>query len=156
MATARPELQAIVGRHGTQAGALIPILQDVQEEYGYLSADNLKAIAAALKLPSSKVFGVVTFYSQFHQKPRGRHVIRVCLGTACHVRGGETLLDTVSKQLGIGPGETTADLNFTLERVACLGACGLAPALMVNDTTYGRLTPRRVERLINNLRRKDG
>lgn len=122
-------------------GALIPVLQEAQEIYGYLPKEVMQRIAGELGLPFSKVFGVATFYAQFHLKPRGRNIIRVCQGTACHVRGAAKVFDTVSKKLGVGRNETTGDLRYTLETVACLGACGLAPVMMVNDDTHGRLTP---------------
>ena len=122
-------------------GALIPVLQKAQDIYGYLPQEVLETIARELNIPVANVFGVVTFYAQFHLNPRGKNIVRVCQGTACHVRGGTAILDAVSHHLDIKPGETTSDLNFTLETVACLGACGLAPVMMVNDHTHGRLTP---------------
>ena len=122
-------------------GALIPVLQKAQGVYGYLPKPVLETIAKELKLTTAEVFGVVTFYAQFHLNPRGKHIIRVCQGTACHVRGGAKILEAVSEHLKIKPGETTRDLEFTLETVACLGACGLAPVMMVDDNTHGRLTP---------------
>lgn len=122
-------------------GALIPVLQKAQSVYGYLPKPVLETIAKELKLTTAEVFGVVTFYAQFHLNPRGKHIIRVCQGTACHVRGGAKILEAVSEHLKIKPGETTRDLEFTLETVACLGACGLAPVMMVDDNTHGRLTP---------------
>ena len=122
-------------------GALIPVLQKAQGVYGYLPKPVLETIARELRLTTAEVFGVVTFYDQFHLNPRGKHIIRVCQGTACHVRGGAKILEAVSEHLKVKPGETTRDLEFTLETVACLGACGLAPVMMVNDQTHGRLTP---------------
>lgn len=122
-------------------GALIPVLQKAQGVYGYLPKPVLETIAKELKLTTAEVFGVVTFYAQFHLNPRGKHIIRVCQGTACHVRGGAKILEAVADHLKIKPGETTRDLEFTLETVACLGACGLAPVMMVDDNTHGRLTP---------------
>ena len=122
-------------------GALIPVLQKAQDIYGYLPQTVLETIARELRVPVAEVFGVVTFYAQFHLTPRGKNIIRVCQGTACHVRGGKNVLEAVCKHLDIAPGETTKDLNFTIETVACLGACGLAPVMMVNDETHGRLTP---------------
>ena len=121
-------------------GALIPVLQKAQEIYHYLPKVVMHRIARELSLPVSEVFGVATFYAQFHLMPRGRNIIRCCQGTACHVRGGKTVLQAVSDYLHIKPGETTKDLEYTLETVACLGACGLAPVMMVNDDTHGRLT----------------
>ena len=122
-------------------GALIPVLQKAQGVYGYLPKPVLETIAKELRLTTAEVFGVVTFYAQFHLNPRGKHIIRVCQGTARHVRGGAKILEAVSEHLKVKPGETTRDLEFTLETVACLGACGLAPVMMVDDNTHGRLTP---------------
>ncbi len=122
-------------------GALIPILQGAQAIYGYLPKEVLLRIARELKLPPSRVFGVATFYAQFHLQPRGRNIVRVCLGTACHVRGASKVFEGVQKELGIGDGETTEDLRYTLETVACLGCCGLSPVVMINDDTHGRLVP---------------
>ena len=122
-------------------GALIPVLQKAQGVYGYLPKPVLETIARELRLTTAEVFGVVTFYAQFHLNPRGKHIIRVCQGTACHVRGGANILEAVSEHLKVKPGETTRDLEFTLETVACLGACGLAPVMMVDDNTHGRLNP---------------
>lgn len=135
------KLEEILMRYQGQKGALIPVLQGAQAVFGYLPGDVLERISKAMKLPISQVYGVVTFYAQFHLKPRGRNVIRVCLGTACHVRGGAKILQTIQKELQIKDGETTPDLRYTLESVACIGACGLAPVIMVNDETHGRLTP---------------
>lgn len=139
-----PELKEILSRHAGEKGALIPILQEVQATYGYIPEDVIKEISLALDIPATSIYGVATFYAQFHLKPRGRHVVRVCQGTACHVRGGARILAEVQKQLGIKPGETTDDLRFTLEPVACLGCCGLAPAMMVDEDTHGRMTPDKV------------
>lgn len=131
-----------------QKGALIPVLQEAQNIYGYLPKEVLQRIAKELRLPFSKIFGVATFYAQFHLKPRGRNIIRVCLGTACHVRGGSKVFGSIREHLGVPGGETTGDLRYTLETVACLGACGLAPCMMVNDDTHGRLTPDRAAGLL--------
>ena len=122
-------------------GALIPVLQKAQGVYGYLPKPVLETIARELRLTTAEVFGVVTFYAQFHLNPRGKHIIRVCQGTACHVRVGAKILEAVSEHLKVKPGETTRDLEFTLETVACIGACGLAPVMMVDDNTHGRLNP---------------
>lgn len=130
-------------------GALIPLLQEAQEIYGYLPGEVMQKISEELKIPFSKTFGVATFYAQFHLQPRGRNIIRVCQGTACHVRGGARVLESVSEKLGVGKNETTEDLRYTLETVACLGACGLAPVMMVNDDTHGRLTPERAAEILD-------
>ncbi len=134
------QLAAILDKYEGQKGALIPILQEAQNVYGYLSKQVIKEIAKGTNTPESKVYGVVTFYSQFHLNPRGRNIIKVCQGTACHVRGGKAILDSLQDQLKVKAGQTTPDLRFTLETVACIGACGLAPVLMINDDTHGRLT----------------
>ncbi len=125
------------------------MLQKAQDIYGYLPKPVLETIATELGVPVSEVFGVVTFYAQFHLNPRGKNIIRACQGTACHVRGAGAVLDAIGKHLGIKPGETTRDLAFTLETVACLGACGLAPVIMVNDETHGRLTPAAVPEILD-------
>jgi len=141
-------LEPILVRHGRAPSGLIPIMQDIQAEFGYLPREAVEEAARWLKIPLSKAYGVITFYAQFHLKPRGKYVLRVCLGTACHVRGGQKVLEAVSKELGIAPGETTSDLRFTLERVACLGCCGLAPTMMVNDQTFARLNPQKVKEVL--------
>lgn len=134
------ELRPIFEKYSGKKGSLIPILQETQEKYGYLPKDAIKAIAKATGNPVSQVYGVVTFYSQFHLNPRGRNIIRVCQGTACHVRGGKKILEAIEEIIDIKPGTTTEDLRYTLETVACIGACGLAPVMMINDDTHGRLT----------------
>lgn len=124
-----------------QQGALIPLLQKTQSIFGYLPEPALERIAESLKLPLSQIYGVATFYSQFRLKPQGRHVVKVCQGTACHVRGAARIMERLQKELKVKSGETTEDLRFTVESVACLGACGLAPVMMVDDNAHGRLTP---------------
>ncbi len=135
------KVDAILAKYAGKQGSLIPILQEVQGMYNYLPKDVLEYVAEQTKIPVSEIYGVVTFYSLFHLNPRGRNIIRVCQGTACHVRGGKTILQKIEKELGIKAGETTPDLRFTLETVACIGACGLAPVMQINDDTHGRLTP---------------
>lgn len=135
------------GRAGAQ-GELIPALQKAQEIYGYLPEEVLKYIGARLSLPIAKVYGTATFYAQFRFAPAGRNVVRVCMGTACHVRGGDKVLEAIEKTLGIKAGETTADLRYTLELVACIGACGLAPVMAVNNKVHGRLTPEQVGKIL--------
>ncbi|MDP2870933.1 MAG: NADH-quinone oxidoreductase subunit NuoE [Bacillota bacterium] len=149
----RTALDRILAAHQGRSGALIPVLQETQETYGYLPRPALAIIARSLGMPVSRVYGVATFYAQFHLKPRGRHIVRVCLGTACHVRGGERILEQLSASLGVAPGDTTGDLLFTLEKVACLGACGLSPTMMVDQATYGRLTPRAALDVLERYRR---
>ncbi len=133
---------------GTGEGVLIPMLQQVQEVYGYLSQEVLAAVSKEVHIPLSRIYGVVTFYAQFYTTPRGRHTVRVCRGTACHVRGGKNVLRAVQEYLGIGEGETTPDFKFTFETVACLGACALSPVVLVDKNYYGKLTPGRVEHVL--------
>lgn len=140
----RRQIDEILARYAGRQGTLIPILQDVQNLYNYLPKDVLEYVAEKTGTPISEIYGVVTFYSLFHLNPRGRNIIRVCQGTACHVRGGKTILQALEKELGIKAGHTTSDLRFTLETVACIGACGLAPVMQVNEDTHGRLTPEKI------------
>jgi NADH-quinone oxidoreductase subunit E len=130
-------------------GGTIPVLQEVQKEFGYLPEEALIVVSREMKIQPSELYGVATFYAQFHLNPRGRHIIRVCRGTACHVRGSLTILDKVKKVLQVEENGTTEDLRFTLEPVACIGACGLAPVMMVDEDTHGRLTPDKVMQVIN-------
>jgi NADH-quinone oxidoreductase E subunit len=141
-------LDSVFEKHRGEEGALIPVLQEAQGIYGYLSQKVLVTIAERLHIPVSRVFGVVTFYAQFYTTPRGRNTVRVCRGTACHVRGGKNVLKAVQQALGIGEGETTSDFKFTFETVACLGACALSPVLLVNKNYYGKLTPAKVEKVL--------
>lgn len=146
------ELQAVFAKYRGQKGALIPVLQASQDIYGYLPREVMERIAKELRIPFSKVFGVATFYAQFHLKPRGENIIRVCLGTACHVRGGAKIFAKLKEELQIEDGETTKDLKFTLESVACIGACGLAPVMVINEDTHGRLTPEKVPEILDRYR----
>ncbi len=133
---------------------LIPLLQVVQAEHGYLCEEAMQRVGAHLKLPASKVYGVATFYNQFRFQPIGRHHVQICRGTACHVKGSLGLLETLERELGIKPGQTTRDRAFSLEVVACLGACGLSPVLCVNGEFHARMTPNKVRRLIESLRKE--
>jgi NADH-quinone oxidoreductase subunit E len=142
------QLMELLEHYRDYDGALIPVLQGAQDIYGYLPGEVLNKISQELNIPFSEVFGVVTFYSQFHLKPRGRNIIRVCLGTACHVRGGSKIFEGLKDILGVENGGTTEDLRFTLESVACIGACGLAPVIMINDDTHGRLSTDGLEAIL--------
>ncbi len=142
------QLEGVFEKYSNKKGALIPVLQAAQEIYGYLPKEVMVLVGERLKVPLNKVYGVATFYAQFHLKPRGRNIIRICLGTACHVRGGAKILEKIEEITGIKDGETTEDLRFTLEAVACIGACGLAPVMMINNDTHGRLTPDQVSKVI--------
>ena len=128
---------------------LIPMLQAMQKELGYLSEEGMAAIARHTGITESQVYGVATFYTQFYFAPRGKHEIKVCCGTACHVRGGTRILETLESQLKVKCGETTSDQNFSLERVACVGSCALAPVVMVDDDVYGRLESKKVRGVID-------
>ncbi len=133
-------LSEILTPYRGQRGALIPVLQKVQEELGYLPEEAITEIANFLGLGKSEVYGVASFYAQFRFERQGEHVVKVCQGTACHVRGGQRILDTVQQELGIQPGETTENYKFSLERVACFGSCALAPVMVVDKTVYARMT----------------
>ena len=145
------KLEGIFSRYGEQSGALIPVLQAAQEEFGYLPSAVLSAIADRLAVPLSQVYGVVTFYSQFYLSPRGRHVIRCCDGTACHVRGTPKIVEALENRLGIRAGQTTPDMAYTLEVVYCLGSCALAPVVVVDGTVMGGVTPERMLRVLAGL-----
>jgi len=145
----------IISKHKDHTGVLIPVLQEAQKEYGYLSEGIIEKIAGELKLPLSQVYGVVTFYSQFRLKPHGKHTIKVCMGTACHVSGAQEITGSIATKLGVETGGTTKDGKFTLEAVACLGCCGLAPVMMVDDETYGRLTSQKALKAVRQYKKKD-
>ena len=131
----------IIDRYQGEQGALIPALQAVQGHYGYIPEEAVPRIADGLKVFRSSIYGVMTFYTQFNLKPMGKNIVRVCCGTACHVKGAERVSSKFKEVLKIPVGETTEDRNFTLEQVACIGACSLAPAVMVNDEVFGKVTP---------------
>ena len=143
------KLNSIIEKHKGKAGGLIPVLEEAQVSLEYLPLSVQKKIAAGLNLPLSRVYGVVTFYSFFTMTPRGKHTVRVCLGTACYVRGGKALAETLEKQFGIKEGETTADRMFTLESVRCLGACGLGPVIVVDDDVHGRVKPAKIKEILS-------
>ena len=134
------KLQAVIAEHKEQKGALMPVLQKAQEIYGYLPIEVQEMVAAGLGIPLEEVYGVSTFYSQFTLNPKGKYRISVCLGTACYVKGSGDLFNKLSEKLGIQSGMCTPDGRFSLDACRCVGACGLAPVLMVNDEVYGRLT----------------
>ncbi len=146
-------LDKIIDEYKGQRGTLIQVLQRAQEAYGYLPVEVLKGISKGLKVPLSQVYGVVTFYAQFYLTRRGKHVIRSCDGTACHVRGAAKIVDTVEKELGVKAGETTPDYEFTFEVVYCLGSCGLSPVAVVDDQVVGRLVPEKMVQIIRDLRK---
>jgi len=142
------QLEEILSRHKGEKGDLIPILQEAQESFGYLPAGVMQKIARFLRLPESVVYGVSTFYAQFTFIPTGKKRVKVCRGTACHVRGGVRILREVEKRLGIKPGETSADMEYSLETIACFGSCALAPVMVINKNVYGRMTTAKVGQIL--------
>ena len=144
-------VEAALARHDRSRDSLIPLLQAVQNSMGYLSEDAIGRIAAHLSVSEAEVYGVATFYAQFSFRPPGRHMIRVCRGTACHVKGSMGILESIERRLGIRPGETTADRKFSLVSVACFGSCALSPAVMIDDRVHGRMTSEKVEALLKEL-----
>lgn len=139
----------VIDHYENIQGALMPVLQAIQEHYGYLPEPCVDLVAERLNVYPSQIYGVLTFYAQFHLEPRGKYIIRVCKGTACHVRGANRIADVVTERLGIGHAETTADVKFTAEYVACIGACGMAPVIMVNDATFGSLTVQKMGEVLD-------
>jgi len=140
----KEKLDEILSRYSGSKEELIPLLQEAQKEFRYLPSEVMLKIARFLRVPESTVYGVTTFYSQFKMIPSGRNIIRVCRGTACHVRGGARILREVERRLGIKEGETTEDMEYTLETVACIGACALAPTMTIEKETYGKVTTKKV------------
>jgi NADH:ubiquinone oxidoreductase subunit E len=147
-------LDAIIDEHKNRQWGLIPLLQQVQETYGYVPPETIEPIAAALNLFPSQVQGVITFYAGFSLKPKGKYVCKVCRGTACHVKGGRSILRFMQKELKLKEGETSPDYQFTLETVACLGACFLAPTMMINRDYFGRLSPTKVTSILGEYQKK--
>lgn len=139
----------ILDRHKRKKSALIAVLQDIQAEYNYLPKEVLLHIRESLNIPLTQIYGIASFYKSFSLKPRGRHMINVCLGTACHVRGGQRILESLERHLGIEVGQTTTDSNFTLEAVRCLGCCGLAPVVTVGDDLYGKMNQVKIQKAID-------
>ncbi len=150
------QLAEIIAPYKDKKGALIPILQKVQEKLGYISEEAVDEVARFLRISSSEVFGVASFYSQFRFTPHGEHVIRVCQGTACRARGGMQILQEISHQLDIQPESTTSDGKFSLQRSACFGACVLAPVMAIDENIYGKMTPTKVRRIISNFSMQKG
>lgn len=148
------DTKKIIQRYRKKKGVLIPLLQDIQTAYGYVPKESVELIAKELSIYPVEIYGILTFYAQFYLTPRGRHVIKVCQGTACHVMGSKEILDYLSNKLGITKGETTKDGMFFLERVACLGCCGMAPVVVIGGDFYGRCTIQKVDRLLDAYRLK--
>jgi len=141
------DIEKILSNFNKSESEIIPVLQAVQEEFGYISEEAMAEISKYLRVPDSRIYSVATFYSMFRFTPKGKYHIMVCRGTACHVRGAPKILEEIEKITGIKEGETSEDLEFSLETVACIGACGLAPNVVVNDKTHGRMTIKKVHEL---------
>ena len=150
-ASSMTEIHEVLDHHGTERSNLIPVLQCVQEQLGYLPEEAIDQVAEHLDLSPSDVFGVATFYTQFRFTPPGDHCIKVCQGTACHVRGSGLIVEEVARKLGVAPGQTTEDRKFSLERVACYGSCALAPVVIIDDKVYGRMNAKKVNKLIEEV-----
>ncbi len=149
----KAEVEKILNRHGGEKrDSLIPILQEIQTEVGYLSEDALIAVGKHLKLPTSKIYGVATFYNQFRFEPVGKYHVQVCRGTACHVLGSATVLEELEKNLKVKAGQTTKDGMFSIEVVACIGACGLAPVITINGEFYAKVTTDSLKQIIEDYR----
>lgn len=154
MKTDLSKVAVIVSEYNGNRDSLISILQDIQSEYHYLPEDALRAVASQLDLPLIQVCGVATFFKAFSLKPRGEHMVSVCLGTACHVRGAPAVLDEVERQLGIKAGETSEDMRYSLETVNCLGACALGPIVVVDGKYHGQMSPGKVKKVLRERRKK--
>ena len=141
-------IEVVFARYGRETDDLIPILQGVQKEFGYVSPESIQKISRYLRITENQIYGVSSFYAQFRFSPPGRHSIKACLGTACHVRGGSTLLEMLERGLGISCGETTPDRRFDLERVACLGCCALSPVVQIDSSIYSRMTVNKLTELL--------
>jgi NADH-quinone oxidoreductase E subunit len=149
------DLDSILLRYpNAKRDALIPLLQEVQQQHGYLSRESVMQIGKHLKLPPSKIYGVATFYNQFRFQPLGRNHIQVCRGTACHVKGSAAVLETIKRELKIEPGQTSRDGLFSLEVVACIGACGLAPVICINGEFHAGVTTQKVGKILETYRQK--
>ncbi|MGI6704188.1 MAG: NADH-quinone oxidoreductase subunit NuoE [Clostridia bacterium] len=142
------KLQQVIDEYKGKPGSLIPIMQKAQDIFGYLPLEVQQYIADGLNVPLQNIYGISTFYSQFNLEPKGKHSIGLCMGTACYVRGAQLVLDKIQEQLGISMGETTEDKMFTLVATRCLGCCGLAPVMMIDDNVYGRLTPDQIPEIL--------
>lgn len=143
-----PKLTEIIEKHRDEPWSLIPLLQDIQDAFNYVPPESIVPIAEALNLFPSEVQGVISFYAGFSLKPKGKYVLKVCRGTACHVKGGKSVLRLMKQELGLDEGETGQDYQFTLETTACLGACALAPTMMVNRNYFGKLTPPKISNIL--------
>lgn len=151
--TIEAKTKEIIKKHGGNKSFLIAILQDIQEEYNYLPKEALKAAGEEMEIPISRIYEVATFYNSFSLNPRGEHVVRLCMGTACHVRGAAGILDKLERTLGIKPGETSSDQKFTLETVNCVGACALGPVMVIDGEYHGQVNMAKVDKVIGPLKK---
>jgi NADH:ubiquinone oxidoreductase subunit E len=147
------QLKEIIAEYSQQRWPLIPLVQRIQDEFGYIPPQSIPILARALRLFPSQVQGVISFYEQLYTHQRGKKIVRVCRGTACHVRGGKTILKLVKQNLGIEEGETTPDMEYTLETVACIGVCALAPNVVIGDRVFGHMNPKKIEHIMKNRNR---
>jgi len=148
----KEEIQAVIDRYPCTQQSALAAMQDMQRQFGYLPREGLEALSKHLSCPFSQLYSMATFYKAFSLTPKGRHVIKLCDGTACHIRGGSVLLEGVERELGIRPGETTEDGLFTLQLVNCLGSCAIAPVILIDDTFYGRMTLEKLPGVLNSYR----
>jgi len=155
-ATSQSSFNYRLWRYDGAPGELIPLLQSAQDHFGYVPRRAISHISGVTGIPESDIYGVITFYSQFRLQPMGKYVIRACAGTACHVSGARMIIETIEDELGIEVGDTSEDGLFTFNTVACIGCCSLAPVIMINDDTHGRLTPASLRKLLKVYRRKIG
>lgn len=149
------EIDTILDKYGQEQRWLIPSLLEIQKVYNYLPPEALERVSERMKIPSIQVFQVASFYKAFSLEPRGRHIVTVCLGTACHVRGADRLIDQVGRELDVKPGETTKDNQFTLEAVNCLGTCALGPVMVVDGKYYGNMVANKVERVLSKYAQRE-
>jgi NADH-quinone oxidoreductase subunit E len=143
------KITAILERYPAAQGSLIPVLQDIQEDFGYLSEESVEELARLMDISANEIYGVATFYTQFRFNPPGRHTIQSCQGTACHVRGGLRILNDLEQRLGITAGQTTADGQFDLQRVACLGCCALAPVVAIDHKVHAQVTAKKIPSILS-------
>lgn len=150
------QVDSIIDKYNAERSALISLLLDIQDHYYYLPQSALERVAEKMNVPSAQVYQVARFYKAFSLKPRGKHLLTVCLGTACHVRGGDRLVDQLSRLLKVAPGETTKDQLFTLQTVNCLGCCALGPVMVVDGTYYGKMSATKIEKILDKYRNGKG
>ena len=149
------QLQGILDKYKAEQGTLIGVLQDMQEAFGYLPEEQLLEVSQALEVPLSRLFSLATFYTTFRLEPIGKHHVCVCVGTACHVRGAPSIVDTMERELNVESGGTTEDGEFTMDTVNCVGACALAPLIMIDDEHHGKMTQKKVQKLLKDFENKE-